>query len=97
MPPKALMIRLVNPVPAAVNPGLGLPAPTISSFAEVVVAGPLFAVGPLPMLAALASRGFTLSNPLYSSTFTLGKRAPVPLKVTVTVLLPAVAEAIFLA
>lgn len=93
MPPKALIIRLLNPLPAEVNTLLGLPAPTINSLAEVVVAAPLFAVVPLPMAAALTSRGFAESNPLYSSTFILGKLA-VALNFTVTVLLP---PAMFLA
>src|SRR3984893_19331862 len=96
MPPNPLINLLVNPGPAAVNPLLGLPAPTIRSFTEVVVAEPLFAVVPLPLAAELTSRGFTGSNPPYSSTFTLGEPA-LWLNVTVTLLLPAVAEAIFFA
>jgi hypothetical protein len=67
-----LIIRLANPLPAAVKTLLGLPAPTINSLADVVVADPLFAVVPLPVAAELTSSGFAGSNPLYSSTFTLG-------------------------
>ena len=72
MPPNEFMIRLLNPLPAAVNELVGLPAPTINSFAEVVVADPLFAVVPVPVAAAFTSRGFAVSNPLYSRTLTLG-------------------------
>jgi hypothetical protein len=72
IPPKALINRLLNPLPADVNTLLGLPAPTINSFAALVVADPLFAVVPLPVAAALTSSGFAVSSPLYSRTFTLG-------------------------
>ena len=71
MPPKALMTRLVNPLPGDLNTLVGLPAPTINSLAEVVVADPLFAVVPLPVAAELTSSGFAVSNSLYS-TFALG-------------------------
>ena len=82
------MIRLLNPLPAAVNVLLGLPAPKINSLAEVVLAEPLFAVVPLPVALEKTSNGLVVLRPLYSSTFTLGKLA-VWLNVTVTVLLPA--------
>jgi len=88
IPPNALMIRLLNPLPAAVNTELGFPAPTINSLAAVVVPGPLFAVVPLPVAAALTSSGLVVSSPLYSSAFTFGKAALL-LNFTVTVLLPA--------
>jgi len=70
-----------------------IPAPKISSLAEVVVAEPLFPVNPDPEAPAVTSSGFVVSAPLYSSTRTSGYDAAW-LNVTVTVLLPA---AMFLA
>ena len=70
-----------------------MPAPKISSLAEVVVAEPLFAVVPLPAAPAVTSSGLVVSSPLYSSIRT-SANAAAWLKVTVTVLLPA---AMFLA
>ena len=47
---------------------LGLPAPKISSLAEVVVAEPLLAVVPVPFAPTATSRGLVVLSPLYSST-----------------------------
>ena len=75
MPPNESMIRLLNPLPAAVNVVSGLPAPTISSLAAVVVAEPLFAVVPVPLPLAVTSRGLLVLSPLYSMTLMLGYAA----------------------
>jgi len=77
----------VNPVPALVKAPAVIPAPTISSFADLVVAAPLLPVVPLPAAPAVTSSGLTVSNPLYSSMRTSTAAAAL-LKVTVTVLLP---------
>jgi len=57
MPPNESMIRLLNPLPAAVNTLVGLPTPTINSSAAVVVAEPPFAVVPVPVAVAVTSEG----------------------------------------
>ena len=87
------MIRVVNPVPAGVKCVVVIPAPKIRSFAELVVALPLLAVVPLPAAPAAVSKGFDVSNPLYSRA-SISTKAAAWLNVTVTVLLPA---AMFLA
>ncbi len=73
-----------------------MPAPTISSFAAVVVTVPLFADALLPEAEAPTSNGLTGSRPLYSSArmSTYGVDA---LKVTVTVFAPAAAALMLLA
>ncbi len=70
-----------------------MPAPKISSFNAVVVAGPLFPFSEFPAAAAVTSNGAVESSPLYSSTRTSGYAA-FWLNVTETVLLP---PAIFVA
>ena len=67
-----LIIRLVNPEPAALKALPVVPDPKISSLDEVVVAKPLFAAVPVPVPAAVTSSGFVVSAPLYSSTRTSG-------------------------
>jgi hypothetical protein len=62
----------------------------------VVVAEPLLLVALVPLLAAVTSTGLTGSAPLYSRIRMSGKTAAVE-KVTVTMLAPAAAAAMFLA
>jgi hypothetical protein len=89
MLPKMSIKRVVKPDPGAVKAvPLVVPAPKISSLAEVVVAAPLLAVVPLPPAAAVTSRGLAVSRPLYSRMRTSGTAAAA-LNVTVTVLGPA--------
>ena len=71
-------------------------APRIRSVAFVVLAEPLLQFRPLPELAAVTSTGLLVSAPLYSEMRTSGFFAEVE-KVTVTLLLPAAAAAMFLA
>src|SRR5262245_60663252 len=70
-----------------------LPA-TSSTLDTDVVSAPLLLALLLPLAAATACSGLTVSMPLYSSTRTSGKLAAT-LKRTVTVLAPAVAAAMF--
>jgi len=60
-----VMIREMNPLPAAVNLAMVVPAPKINSFAAEVVTAPLLAVVPLPAAPAALSSGFAVSRPLY--------------------------------
>ena len=90
------MMRVVKPLPAAENPPAVVPAPMMSSCAAVVVTAPLFAELLVPDAEAPTSNGLTGSRPLYSrarrSTYCVAV-----LKVTVTVLVPAAADLMFLA
>ena len=52
-----VMIREINPTPAAENRATVIPAPKIKSFAHVVVAAPLLAIVPLPAAPAPCVRG----------------------------------------
>jgi hypothetical protein len=79
-----VMIRDVNPLPAASVAVATMSAPKINSFALVVVAEPLFAAVLLPLAPALAS---SVVTPRYSSIRTSGAAAAW-LKVTVTVFDP---------
>jgi hypothetical protein len=83
-PSGEVMIRDVNPLPAAAVPVATVFAPKINSLALVVVAEPLLAAVPLPLAPAFAS---SVVTPRYSSMRTSGYAAAW-LKVTVTVLLP---------
>ena len=76
-----VMIRDVNPVPAAVVVVVTRSAPKISSFTAVVVAAPLLAVAAVPNAPAVLSR---VETPAYSRMRTSGNAAGV-LNVTVTV------------
>jgi hypothetical protein len=64
-----VMIRAVNPLPAAPVVVATRSAPKINSFALVVVAAPLFAAVLLPLAPAVTSRAFT---PRYSRMRTSG-------------------------
>jgi hypothetical protein len=79
-----VMIRDVNPLPAAPVVVATVSAPKISSFALLVVAAPLLALALFPAAPAVTSSAFT---PRYSTTRTSGNAAA-RLNVTVTVLLP---------
>jgi hypothetical protein len=79
-----VMIRDVNPLPAAPVNVDTMFAPKINSFALVVVAAPLFAAVLLPLAPAVTSKVVT---PRYSRTRTSGNAAAW-LNVTVTVLFP---------
>jgi uncharacterized protein (UPF0333 family) len=79
-----VMIRDVNPVPAAAVEVPTMFAPKISSFAPVVVAAPLLDVALLPLAPAVTS---SVVTPRYSNIRTSGNAAAW-LNVTVTVLLP---------
>jgi hypothetical protein len=79
-----VMIRDVNPLPAAAFPVATVFAPKINSLALVVVAAPLLAAALLPLAPAVTSSAVT---PWYSRMRTSGNAAAV-LNVTVTVLLP---------
>ena len=68
-PSGTVMIREVNPLPAAVVIVATMFAPKISSLALVVVAAPLLAVALLPLAAAFASSAVT---PRYSRMRTSG-------------------------
>jgi len=83
-PSGLVMIRRVNPVPAAAVVVATMFAPKINSFATVVVAAPLLALFPLPLAPAVTSNFVTLR---YSRMRTSGYPAAW-LNVTVTVLLP---------
>ena len=58
--------RVVNPAPAAVMLLVDDPAPKITSFALVVVAGPLSIARVVPVETLLTSRGAVRSSPEYS-------------------------------
>jgi len=79
-----VMIRAVNPLPAAAFPVATVFAPKINSFAPVVVAVPLFADALFPLAPAVTS---SVVTPRYSNIRTSGNAAAA-LNVTVTVLLP---------
>ena len=87
MLPYTLIIREVNPLPAAVNFDPLVPAPKISSLAAVVLTLPLFAAVPVPAAPTALSSGALGSSPLYSRIRTSGYAAAL-LNVTVTVVLP---------
>jgi hypothetical protein len=82
--PSEVMIREVNPLPAAPVVVNTVFAPKISSLALVVVAEPLLALVPLPLAPAVTS---SVVTPRYSSIRTSGYTAAW-LNVTVTVLPP---------
>jgi len=88
--------RLVKPLPAPVVELVTMLAPKIRSVAFVVVAEPLLLEALEPLLAAVTSTGLFGSAPLYSRMRISGYAAVVE-NVTVTVLDPAAAAAIFLA
>jgi hypothetical protein len=79
-----VMIRAVNPLPAAPVSVDTMFAPKINSFALVVVAAPLFAAVLFPLAPAVTSSAVT---PRYSRIRISGNAAAW-LNVTVTVLLP---------
>jgi hypothetical protein len=79
-----VMMRDVNPLPAAPVSVATMSAPKINSFALVVVAAPLLAAALLPLAPAVTSSAVT---PRYSRMRTSGYAAAW-LNVTVTVLLP---------
>jgi hypothetical protein len=79
-----VMIRDVNPVPAAFVSVATVAAPKINSFALVVVAAPLFAAVLFPLAPDVTS---SVVTPRYSKIRTSGKAAAW-LNVTVTVLFP---------
>src|SRR6476619_114720 len=91
-----VMTRVVKPLPAAEYPPTVVPAPMTSSCAVDVVTAPLFAELLLPDAEVPTSNGLTGSRPLYSrarrSTYGVAV-----LKVTVTLLVPAPADLMFLA
>jgi hypothetical protein len=84
-PSGEVMIREVNPLPAAPVVVATMFAPKINSLALVVVAEPLLAAVPLPLVPAVTS---SVVTPRYSRMRTSGLIAAW-LNVTVTVLLPA--------
>src|SRR5215471_10795276 len=88
--------RLVNPLPGPVVRVATMLAPKSRSVGLVVVAEPLLLVVLLPVPAAVTSTGLLGSAPLYSRTRMSGYAAAAE-NVTVTVLLPAAAAAMFLA
>src|SRR5690348_4164358 len=67
-----VMIRDVNPLPAPPVVVEIVSAPKINSLATVVVAVPLFAVAPVPLVPAFTSK---VVNPLYSNIRTSGYAA----------------------
>jgi len=79
-----VIIRAVNPLPAAAFPVPTVFAPKINSFAPVVVAVPLLADALFPLAPAVTS---SVVTPRYSNIRTSGNAAAA-LNVTVTVLLP---------
>jgi hypothetical protein len=79
-----VMIRDVNPLPAAAFVVNTVFAPKISSFAFVVVADPLLGLALFPLAPAVTS---TVLTPRYSRTRTSGNAAAW-LNVTVTVFVP---------
>jgi hypothetical protein len=83
-PSGEVMIRDVNPLPAAPVMVYTVLAPKISSLPLVVVAGPLLAMSLFPLAPAFAS---SVVTPRYSRIRTSGYAAAW-LNVTVTVLLP---------
>ena len=90
MSPSAVITSDLNDVPALLKAPFVIPAPKISSFADVVVAEPLLTVALLPLVPlapAVTSNGAAVLSPLYSRIRTSGKIAAL-LKVTVTVLVP---------
>ena len=95
-PSGEVSIRLVKPLPGPLVMVATMLAPKIKSVAFVVVAEPLLLVVLLPLFAAVTSTGLFGSAPLYSRIRMSGYAAAVE-KVTVTVLAPAAAAAMFLA
>jgi len=71
-------------------------APIKRSLALAVVTEPLLLVAVVPCAPIETSRGFRVSNPLYSAIRMSGKAAA-PLNVTVTVFAPAAADTMFFA
>jgi hypothetical protein len=91
MSPSAVITSALNDVPAVLKAPFVIPAPKISSFADVVVAEPLFTTALLPLVPlapAVTSKGEVVFSPLYSRIRTSGKAAA-SLNVTVTLLLAA--------
>src|SRR5712692_505712 len=78
---------LVNPAPGVMFATLLLQKPTISSWAKLVVAVPLFAAVPVPMADAVTSSGAAVSWLANSKAETLGL-VGAALKLTVTALEP---------
>ena len=83
-PSGVVMIREVNPLPAAAFSVATVFAPKINSFALVVVAAPLFAAALLPLAPAVTSSAVTPRYSRYAYIRICRRR----LNVTVTVLLP---------
>jgi hypothetical protein len=73
-----------------------VPAPSSNSLAKPVVAAPLLAVAALPVAERVTSSGLAGSRPPYSRTRTSAKATALS-NLTVTVLAPAPAAAMFLA
>ncbi len=71
-------------------------APTRRSLALAVVTEPLLLVAVFPCAPTETSRGFRVSNPLYSAMRMSAKFAAT-LNVTVTLFAPAAADTMFLA
>ena len=90
------MTRLVNPAPGALVRVPTVLAAKSRSLALVVVTAAVLLLALLPVPVAVTSTGAVTSAPLYSRMRISGKAAG-PLKVTVTVLPPAGAAAMFLA
>ena len=96
MLPSAVIVRLVKPAPGpVVIVATTLPANSRSVALVVTTAAVVLAV-PVPVPLAVPSTGAVGSAPAYSSIRTSGNDAA-PLNVTVTVLLPAAALAMFFA
>src|SRR5689334_10333797 len=91
-----VITRLVNDVPAPLVLVATRFAPTIRSFALVVVAAPLLGDVLEPFAAATTSTGLLVAIPLYSAIRTSGNGTP-PAKATVTVFALAPAAAMFAA
>jgi hypothetical protein len=88
--------RFVKPVPTPVVVVCTRFAPKSRSVALVVVTAPLLLLALLPEAAAVTSTGLPVSAPLYSRIRMSGYTAAME-NVTVTLLAPAPAAAIFLA
>jgi|ERR1035438_3321060 hypothetical protein len=97
MSPSGVVIsRPVKPLPAPVVLVWTRFAPKIRSVELVVVAEPLLLLALLPELAAVTSTGLLGSAPLYSIMRMSGFVAALA-KVTVTLFVPAAADAMFFA
>jgi hypothetical protein len=84
--PKLVTITVAKLLPGTLTTPPTSAAPINKSLVLVRFAGPLSRSVPVPAAPAAASRGFTVSRPLYSRIRTSGKAADW-LNLTVTVLL----------